>query len=150
MNTLTRWRSPRLTWPAWPSLESIDRRLGRLFEPPFATEETFGFSPPANLVEQDGEYLLTVELPGMKKEDVSVSVEEDYVVVKGEKQAEKEEKGSRWHVVERSWGSFERSFPLPRTVQSDKVKAEFEDGILSVHLPKRTEARGRRVEISGK
>jgi HSP20 family protein len=150
MNALTRWRSPRLALPAWPSLESIDRRLGRLFEPAFATEETFGFLPPANLVEQDGEYLLTVELPGMKKEDVSVNVEEDYVVVKGEKQAEKEEKGSRWHVVERSWGSFERSFPLPRTVQSDKVKAEFEDGILSVHLPKRAEARGRRVEISGK
>lgn len=147
MSTLIPWRSRTIPRPGF---EAMERRLGRLLETPFGGEEPLGWNPPVDFVEADGEYVLSVELPGMKKDDVAVEVEDDRLVLRGEKKEEKERKGARWHLYERSYGSFERSFTLPRSVETADVKADFEDGVLTVHLPKREEARGRRVEIGRK
>jgi HSP20 family protein len=89
----------------------------------------------------------------MSEKDVTVDVEGNTLTLKGEKKTEREEKkekNGRWHLVERAWGSFERSFTLPSSVDPQKIKADFENGLLTVHLPKRETSTARRVPISGK
>jgi HSP20 family molecular chaperone IbpA len=89
-----------------------------------------------DIVEDDKEYLIKADLPEMKKEDVKVVVEDGIVSVSGERKSEKEEKGKRFHRIERSYGSFRRGFLAPDNADAAKVNAEFKDGVLKVHLPK--------------
>lgn len=137
----------------WQELETLQDRVNRLFGRPLPTlqlEEPMEWMPIVNLVEADDEFVLTAELPGMKPEDVEVDVEENVLTLKGEKKAEREEKEGRWHLMERTHGAFERCFTLPRTVEPDRIRADFENGLLRVHLPKRKESKGRKIEINGK
>ena len=83
----------------------------------------------------------------MKKEDVKVTVEEGVLTIRGERKAEKEEKGKKYHRVERSYGSFERSFTLPEASDASKINSEFKDGVLTVHLPKNPNAKPKAIEI---
>ncbi|MDP1589678.1 MAG: Hsp20/alpha crystallin family protein [Prosthecobacter sp.] len=83
----------------------------------------------------------------MKKEDVKVSVENGELTISGERKSEKEEKGKKFHRIERSYGSFLRSFTLPEAVSGDKVSAEFKDGMLTVHLPKDEKAKPKTIEV---
>jgi HSP20 family protein len=149
MKALTPWT--RAMSP-WNELEQLQERVNRVFgltTPYF--DEPVAWRPAVNLKEEDNEYILTAELPGMELKDIEVDVDKDVLTLKGEKKHEHEEtREGRWHLFERSYGTFERSFGLPRAVESDKVKAEFADGLLKVHLPKRKEAMGRKVEISRK
>ena len=149
MKALTPWT--RALSP-WEELDKMQERVNRVFgltSPTFLTEEGLGWQPAVNLKEDDGEYLLSAELPGLGLEDIEVDVDRDTLTLKGEKKFEHEEKKEgRWHLYERSYGSFERSFTLPRAVEAEKVKAEFDNGILTVHLPKRKEAMGRKIEIA--
>ncbi|UCC24580.1 MAG: Hsp20/alpha crystallin family protein [Gemmatimonadales bacterium] len=151
MKALTPWS--RALSP-WEELDKMQERVNRVFgltTPTFFGEEPLGWKPNVNLKEEDGEYLLTAELPGLELKDIEVDVDRDNLTLKGEKKTEFEErKEGRWHICERSYGSFERSFTLPRAVEADKVKASFDNGILTVHLPKRKEAMGRKIEISKK
>lgn len=141
------WSSPNL-WPAFPDVPS---RLGRAIDEMFGPDaEGMGWSPAVDIVEQDGELKLTAELPGMKREDVKIEVNEGMLTIRGEKKAEREEKTANARLVERTYGAFERSFALPRSVEVDQIKAEFTDGVLTVHLPKIAKAVGRNVEITGK
>jgi HSP20 family protein len=105
------------------------------------------WSPLVDIAEDDNEYLIKAELPGIEKDQVKVSVEDGLLVISGERNSEKEEKNRKYHRVERSYGSFIRSFSLPDDADGTKVKAEFKNGILKVHLPKDETAKPKSIEI---
>jgi HSP20 family protein len=107
------------------------------------------FLPEANLTETDKAIEVTVELPGMKPEDVKLEIKEGALWVTGEKKEEKEEKGKTFHRVERRTGSFRRIFQLPVEVVEDKVDARFAEGVLTVTLPKAEKVAPKKIEIKG-
>src|SRR6516162_5584566 len=112
-----------------PSLRSIAD-----FEPPW---RSFGFSaPPIDMSEDDKAYKISAELPGLDAKDVEVSVSGDRLVLKGEKRQEHEEKNKNYYHSERTYGSFQRSFELPASVDRDKIAADFSKGVLTIALPK--------------
>lgn len=117
--------------------------------PAFATA-SFGFAVPAvDVTEREDAFELTAEVPGAEQKDIEVVVEDDMLIVRGEKKAEREEKKKDYHFSERTYGAFHRAFQLPAQVQADKISASFKNGVLKVMLPKSAEAksRQRRVEI---
>jgi HSP20 family protein len=105
--------------------------------------------PAVDVTESAEDYTVTVELPGMTRDDIEVTVEDGRLNIRGEKKSEKKEEEKNYLRVERSYGSFSRSIPLPTTVQEEAVEATFKDGVLRVKLPKTEEARGRKIEIKG-
>jgi HSP20 family protein len=105
------------------------------------------WSPLVDITEDEKEYLIKAELPDMKKEDVRLTVENDVVAISGERTFEKEEKGKKYHRVERAYGSFVRSFTLPEDADGSRVSADFKDGMLHVHLPKSHKAKPKTIEI---
>jgi HSP20 family protein len=106
------------------------------------------WSPLVDIIEDEKEYLIVTELPGMKKEDVRLTVENEVLAISGERTFEKEEKGKKYHRVERAYGSFVRSFSLPEDADGSKVIADFKDGMLRVHLPKSEKAKPKAIEIT--
>ncbi len=98
------------------------------------------FSPNIDVKESDKDISVTAELPGMDDKDIDVSLTKDSLTIKGEKKEEKEEKGKDYYRMERSFGSFSRTIPLPVEIDMDKVKAEFKKGLLTVTLPKTAKA----------
>jgi HSP20 family protein len=98
------------------------------------------FSPRVDIAETDKEIKVTAELPGMDDKDIDVALTKDMLTIKGEKKEEKEEKGKNYYRMERSYGSFSRSIPLPSEIDTNKVKADFKKGILTVTLPKTPQA----------
>jgi len=105
--------------------------------------------PAVDLIENHDEYRLVAELPGLKRDQVKITFSDNVVTLRGEKKSEKEEKREEWHVVERSYGTFERSFHLAAPIKPDQVRARFEDGVLTVTLPKSEESRAREIQIEG-
>lgn len=93
-----------------------------------------------DIVEDDKAITLTAELPGMKEEDIEVVLRDDVLTVKGEKKTEKEEEKENYYLAERHFGAFERTFRIPEAADSDKIKAAYEDGVLTVTVPKKAEA----------
>lgn len=98
------------------------------------------WSPNVDIVEDEKEFLIKAELPEMKRDQIKVTLEDNVLTVAGERRQDKEEKNKRYHRIECEYGSFARSFTLPTGTQSDKVTAEFTDGVLRVHLPKDAKA----------
>ena len=147
-------RTRRGAFSPWSRLEQMESEMDRWMRgalPTFEAAEEIGWIPSVDLVDADGEFTLTAELPGVEPDDVEVDVEGGVLTIKGEKKEERKEETKTRRLVERSYGSFERTFNLPRSVDPEKVKAQFENGVLTVHLPKREEAMGRKIEIkSGK
>lgn len=105
------------------------------------------WAPLVDIVEDEHEYLIKAELPEVSKEHVKVTVQDEILTITGERRYEKEEKGKRYHRVERAYGSFARSFVLPEDADGDKVAAEFKDGVLTVHLPKSAQARPKSIDV---
>jgi HSP20 family protein len=105
------------------------------------------WSPLVDITEDAKEYLIKAELPDMKKEDVRLTVENGVLAISGERKFEKEEKGRKYHRIERAYGSFVRSFSLPEDADGSKVTADFKDGMLQVHLPKSVKAKPKAIEI---
>lgn len=105
------------------------------------------WAPAVDIEETEGEYRLKAELPGLKKEDVKISVEDNVLTIAGERKEEKAEKHRKVHRVERSYGSFSRSFSLPASIAADRVSASYKDGVLEIVVPKKEEAKPRQVEI---
>jgi HSP20 family protein len=105
------------------------------------------WSPLVDISEDDKEYLIKAELPEVRKEDVRVTAEEGTLSIMGERKFEKEEKGRKYHRVERAYGTFGRSFSLPDDASPEKVCAEFKDGVLTVHLVKDAKAKPQQVEV---
>jgi|SRR5678815_173508 HSP20 family protein len=106
------------------------------------------WSPLVDITEEEKEYLIRAELPDMKKEDVRLTVENGVLTISGERKFEKEEKGRKYHRIERAYGSFVRSFSLPEDADGSKVTADFKDGLLQVHLPKSVKATPKAIEIT--
>ena len=105
------------------------------------------WSPQVDITEDDKEYLIKADLPEMKKDEIKVNVENGVLSVSGERKTEKEEKNKKFHRIERSYGSFMRSFTLPEDADGTKVAAEFKEGVLKVHLPKSPVAKPKAIEV---
>lgn len=105
------------------------------------------WSPAVNIKESDEALTLTAELPGFDKDGVEITLENNVLTLAGERKFEQESKGEAWHRIERSYGSFSRSFTLPATVKTDKVDARFENGLLAITLPKVEESKPRKIAI---
>ncbi len=145
--------TPKSTFASWPEFGLFSNRLSRVFGNAWNTPEPTGaWIPAVNVEEAADELLLTAELPGMREEDVNVDIENNILTIRGEKREASEEgdEGHRYHVWERRYGSFQRAFTLPSSVQADAIHAEFDAGILTVRMPKAAEAKGRTIEIVGK
>ncbi|MEN3039908.1 MAG: Hsp20/alpha crystallin family protein, partial [Candidatus Kryptonium sp.] len=105
-------------------------------------------APAVDVYETDRELVVKAELPGVKKENVEVSIRDNSLHIRGEKREEKEEKTETYHRVERFYGKFERVIPLPADVKIEEAKAEFKDGVLEVRVPKAETAKERKIEIT--
>lgn len=143
------FRSP--TRASWREFDEPFNRLARMFdESSFRGGADAMWSPAVGISETKDEMKLTAELPGMAEEDIHVELENNVLSISGEKTEERKEGDEelQYHVWERSYGSFRRSFTLPRTVNGDEVSAKFEDGVLTVAMPKVAEAKGRKIEVS--
>lgn len=143
-------RTGRTALSPWRELEEMSNRLNRFFVDDFPPPTTAGmWAPAVNVSENGDELVLTAELPGVRQEDVEIDLENNVLTIRGEKREERTEgEEGRFHLWERRYGSFQRSFTLPRTVKSDAIKATFRDGILTVHMPKAPEAKGRKISIA--
>jgi HSP20 family protein len=141
-------------WEPFRDLLATQREFDRLFREAFSP--IFGESdlssrtwmPPVDIFETDGEVVLKAELPGVKPEDVELRVENNTLFLRGERRFEKEVNEENYHRVERSYGSFSRSFTLPSSIDSEKVKAEYKDGLLTLTMPKREEAKPKTIKIA--
>jgi HSP20 family protein len=126
----------------------LQNRLNRLYEP-FA-EEHFPLTtwvPACDIYETAKEIVVKAELPGLKQEDVFVSIENNLLTIRGDRKFEEEVKRENFHRVERTYGEFLRSFTLPSFIETNKIFAEFKDGLLMVTLPKREESKPKQIEI---
>ena len=134
----------------WRELSILPNRVARLLGEPFLSNfppDNIAFNPAIDVVELDESLVLTAELPGMKKEEVELQIENGLLTIRGEKKQEKEKETPRMHVFERSYGVFERVFALPQSVDWEKIKAEFENGVLTIIVPKLAQEKGRKVQI---
>ena len=154
MSALTRWDPFMTRWNPFKELEDMEKRLSSYFgRPPARTEgekETISvaeWAPLVDITEDDKEYVIKAELPEMKKEDIKLNVHDDVLTITGERKSEKEEKGKKYHRIERSYGSFMRSFTLPEDADGSKVSAEYKDGMLKVHLPKSEKVKPKSIEV---
>jgi HSP20 family protein len=140
-------------WEPFRDLVSAQRDFDRFFRGAFSpltgeTElSTRSWAPPVDIYETEDAIVLKAELPGVDPKDVEVRVEDNTLYLKGERKFEKEVKEQNYHRVERSYGSFARSFSLPNSISTDKVKAEFKDGLLTLTMPKREEAKPKTIKI---
>ncbi|MGE5817225.1 MAG: Hsp20/alpha crystallin family protein [Deltaproteobacteria bacterium] len=152
---------------AWHPYESLRQEIDRVFdyfgrgfwqpfppslfaaEPLFRRELTWGTTPAVDVVESEKAYEITAELPGMDEKNIEVKVAEGSLTIKGEKQEEKEEKKKDYYLHERHFGSFERSFDVPESVDANKIEASFKKGVLTVTLPKKPEAQkpAKKIEV---
>jgi HSP20 family protein len=136
-------------------LRTLQEEVNRLFSTNLTRsfgEEGIGrgaWSPSVDIFENKDQIVLEAELPGMKREDFDLSIENNVITLRGERNFEKKEEHDNYHRVERSYGSFTRSFTLPQTVTPEGATAEYQNGVLRVTLPKREETKARRIEISG-
>lgn len=136
----------------WRELEDFPQRLARAFGGPLFTDlpgDGINFLPAVDITESAGELIIRVELAGMKRNEIDVQVDNGILTIKGEKKQEKQEKTSHRHLWERRYGMFERAFTLPRDVDADQVKADYQDGLLIIHVPKAAQTRGKKIEIGG-
>ena len=134
-------------------LAAVQARLNRIFNEPYESGDDAltqaNWVPPVDVFESpQHELVLKAELPGVKKEDIDLKVENNTLTIRGERKREVETKEDGFHRVERTFGSFGRSFTLPQTVSADGIKADYKDGVLTVILPAREEAKPRQVQIA--
>ncbi len=145
MTVLTRWDPFR-------ELNVLQDRMNRLYQdyaPRGEQELTAGnFIPPVDIYEDEQNVTLKVEVPGLDPKDVDVRVENNTLSIRGERGFEKDEKEENFHRVERHYGAFVRSFTLPNTVDTDNVKADYENGVLKIQLAKRAEAKPKQIKIN--
>ena len=141
-------------WDPFRELEEVSDRLNRMFTRPAMrtsnNKETMivaDWTPSVDISETEGEYQIKVEIPDVKKEDVKVTLEDGVLTIQGQRKQEKEETGTKYHRIERSYGSFARTFSLPDVIETGKVKAEFKDGVLNLYLPKSEKAKPKAIEV---
>ena len=141
---IIRWRPERDLW-------SFRDDMNELFDSFFgkSTEQREGmWSPAIDVAETKDDIIVTAEVPGLNKDDINISIQENILTLRGEKKQSKEQKDENLHRVERIYGSFQRSFTLPTLVDSTKVNASYKDGVLRIVLPKKEEVKPKEISIS--
>jgi HSP20 family protein len=154
MNSMMRWQRPELTsWPTFGRLTDLRDEIDRLFELPLAelahTSRLLSLWTPAIDVYEDKDALtVKAELPGMKKEDIELSLHDGCLSISGERKSESKHQEAEVYRAERFFGRFQRTVSLPTPVATEKVKAQYKDGILTVTLPKTEEAKPKQIDVS--
>jgi HSP20 family protein len=136
---------PLTTFPA--TFRTFEDALARMLNEPRGARP---WSPPVDIYETENELILKADIPDVKPEDVQVGVENQTLTIKGERKFEENDSVRGHHRIERSYGAFVRSFTVPATVDSEKVAAEYKNGVLTVRLPKKEAAKPRQVKIEAK
>jgi HSP20 family protein len=147
MSNLTRWEPVH-------EMMTLREAMDRLFDDAFTRPVNLrdgGWSAPAiDMYQTDDEVVIKAALPGFKADEVQINVTGDVLVLRGETKHEEEKKDRAWHIREQRWGSFERSIALPTDVRADKANADFENGILTVTLPKAEEVKPKTITVKAK
>ena len=155
--SIVRWNPARelATFPG--DVINMQREINKMFDNFFRggtlEDGSLGSSvwtPAVDVEERDDEYQVKVELPGVNKDDVKITMQDNVLTIRGEKKQEKESKNSNYHRVERSYGSFQRSFTLPTSVKHDKIEASYKEGILTIGLPEAEDAKPKHIEVKVK
>jgi len=153
--TLIRWNRPELPyWSPFRHLSTLREEIDRLFESPLAemtrTSQQFlsGWMPAMDVHEDKDNLYVKAELPGMRKEDIDISIHDGVLTIAGERKEDQKYQQAEVYRAERFLGRFQRTFTLPTTVNADKVKASYKDGILLVVLPKAETVKPRQIEVT--
>jgi len=151
--SLVRWK-PSYDLPFASGMLDVQREINRMFDnffreggPDADSLATAAWMPSVDIEEQDHQFILQVELPGVSKDDVKIVMQDAILTVRGEKKQQKQSKGNSYQRVERLFGSLQRSFTLPAAVLSDAIEATFKDGVLTITVPKAEEARTKQIEV---
>jgi HSP20 family protein len=145
MTVLTRWDPFR-------ELQTLQNRMSRLFEEQYGGREealmsSGAFVPPVDIYEDQQGIQLKLEVPGIEEKDLDIKVENNVLTISGERKFEKEQNEENFHRIERRYGSFTRSFTLPNTVDTDKITADYSNGVLNIQLVKREEAKPKQIKV---
>ncbi len=146
MSNLIRWEPAREMMTL---REAMDRLFDDAFTRPLSLRENWS-APAIDMYQTDDEIVVKAALPGIKPDEVQINVTGEVLTIKGETKQQEEKKEKAWHMREQRWGTFERSVVLPTDVVSDKAKAEFENGILTITLPKAEEVKPKVINIKAK
>jgi HSP20 family protein len=147
MTVLTRWEPFR-------EFATLQDRINRVFRDSYsgaAQDEsltTSTFAPAVDVYEDEHKVALKIEVPGIDEKDIDVQIENNTLTVHGERKIEKEEKEENYRRVERQYGSFTRTFTLPTTVDTEKVSADYDKGVLKISLPKKAEAKPKQIKVN--
>jgi HSP20 family protein len=146
MKTITRWDQSR-------GLTSFQDQLNRLFEDSFTRDRSghadlATWAPPVDIYETENELVVKADLPDLQDKDIDVRVENNTLTIRGERKFEKDVNEDNYLRVERAYGSFMRSFSLPNTVSSDSIRAEYRNGVLTLHMAKREESKPKQIKIT--
>ena len=140
-----------MKWDPWREIEDMFDRYTKAVGVPRGGQEALAssdWSPRVDISETETAFLINADIPGVDKDQVKVSVENGVLTIQGERKSEKEEKGKKFHRVERFMGTFVRRFTVPDNVDPDGIKATFKDGMLQLHLPKSEKARPKAIDIT--
>jgi HSP20 family protein len=154
MNYLTRWQRPELAaWRTFGGLSGLREEIDRLFEAPLSelartSQFLTGWTVALDVHEDKDNVYVKAELPGMKKEDIELSLHDGCLSISGERKSETSHEGAEVYRAERFFGRFQRTVTLPTLVANDKVKAQYKDGVLTVTLPKAEEAKPKHIDVS--
>jgi HSP20 family protein len=149
---LIRWQRPVSTWQNLEQLSGLRAEIDRLFESPLtelarASQLLSGWTPALDVHEEKDDIIVRVELPGMKKEDIELSLHDGSLSISGERKSEKKFEDAEVYRAERFVGRFQRTVTLPAPVAADRVKAQYKDGVLTVTLPKTEEAKPKQIDV---
>lgn len=146
--TLVRWQ------PRYHGFWGLQRDMNRLFDDVLGAKwgrgEDRDWVPTVDVEERENEFVVSLDVPGVDKKDVKVALEDNILTIRGERKVERSENEGTYHCTERCFGTFQRSFTLPRTIDSSKIHARHKDGVLTVTLPKAEEAKEREIQIDVK
>ena len=149
--TLMRWTPHTELWDPFHNLADIREEMNRLFDDSFRRlgrgDWEGAFAPAVDVIEEKDKYLVRADLPGLSRDDVSVTLQDHFLTIKGEKKHETETKETNFYRHERQTGTFARVIELPSVVAAAKIDASFKDGVLQITLPKREEAKPRQIDI---
>lgn len=154
MNNLTRWQAPELAvWRSLGGLSGLRDEIDRLFEVPLSefartSQLLSGWTVALDVYEDADNIFVKAELPGMKKEDIDISLHDGCLSISGERKSETNREDAETYRAERFFGRFQRTVTLPTSVAADKVKAQYKDGILTVTLPKAEEAKPKHIDVN--
>jgi HSP20 family protein len=152
---IVKWQRPTFSnWTSFGPLSDLSAEMDRLFESPLAgltrTSQQLngGWTPALDVHEDKDNYVVKTELPGIKKEDIEVSLNDGVLSISGERKSETKHETAEVHRAERFFGRFQRTVALPSAVAADKIQAAYKDGVLTVTLPKAEEAKPRKIDVS--